>query len=577
MPKIRSYDSPQQGASEQGINESGDARFAGDVARSQQQLIGAATNLAGAVYKREAQEEVSGLSASFAKAREDWTQNLNNQIRSGTVDVDKLKNDYSEYVGKLSDGVNTPEAQQFLERQSTRLRGSLIKTAAIGKAKVDGEKSVADYTSMLNSNTNTVSRNPELFQDTYDSAVEGLDAQVKTGVLDFKQASTLKAHTGSELAKGVILGTIDRNPFAAQKMLASGQYDKYLDAETQATLKNRADVEIRSQRDQADKILALKDKNPWQFLQKTGEASSVRPLSLDDTAAKSFQDRALYIDSMNKKHGLNLPFMSDQEADHLTKQFLSAQPDQATAVFNNIDNSVQDKYKSEFALQIFKKEPGLAAALMISGDAPDDSRKIIAGMNLIKSGGEGAGKAIRPPKESEVEKQFDKYIGSAVEDPATRQAARQAINAHMTKSLFDKGATDFENFSDSDFKKSAEAVLGPVVNINGNKAMSFRDKKGVFLDQDRLSDQVDSLTDKKVESIQGDVPRTMAGEPINLQKSRGRITLKSVGDGLYYVYRDSKPAWDKNKRPFVLNLKAMASAPEDTSKNYDLMPGDVAL
>lgn len=582
MAKIRSYDSPQQSVSDRGLSNTGEAQFAGDVGRSEQAAIGAATNLGEVVYKRQAQSEVSGLGASLAKAREDWTQNLNAQVRSGTVSVDKLRDDYQSYMDKVSGDITTPEAQAFFNHQSNKLRGTLMKTAMLGQAKVAGERAESDFSTALNSNAAVVSHNPGLFKDTYSESAAGLDAQVALGAIDYGTAEKLKAHTGNELAKNAISGATERSPSLGKKLLASGEYDAYLTPDTRVSLENHIDAQMRAKQDQYEKLLVLKDKDPWQFLQKTGQASGAKPLALDETAPTAFQDRAEFIHDMNQKHGINLPFMSEHEADHITRQMLAAPPEQAVATMGNIANTVQDEYASKFAMQIFKKEPALSAAMMIAGDAPDDARKVMAGMSLIKNGGEGAGKAIRPPKESEVEKQFDAYVGSAIEDAGTRQAARQAITAHMAKTLFDKGTTDFEDFSNKDFNASAAAVLGPAVKINDSKVMSFRDKRGVFLDSDRLSDLVDGLNDKKVETVQGDVPRTMAGEPINLEKSRGRLALKSVGDGLYYVYRDSKPAWDKNKRPFVLNLKAISNAPVSpgTAATPLTQPGyygDVAL
>lgn len=229
MAKIRSYDSPQQEASGRGLNESGDARFAGDVARSQEQMFGAATGFADAIYKRQAQSEVSGLNRSLAKAREDWTQNLNNQVRQGTVNVDKLRDDYQGYMDKISGDINTPEARNFFEQQSTRLRGSLMKAAIKGQSDVVGAKAVQDYTESLNSHSNTLSSNPSDFRDIYDSQVQALDAQVKTGAIDFQTAERLKKATGSQLAESSIRGYADKNPDEAEAMLKSGQYDALID------------------------------------------------------------------------------------------------------------------------------------------------------------------------------------------------------------------------------------------------------------------------------------------------------------------------------------------------------------
>jgi hypothetical protein len=97
--------------------------------------------------------------------------------------------------------------------------------------------------------------------------------------------------------------------------------------------------------------------------------------------------------------------------------------------------------------------------------------------------------------------------------------------------------------------------MGPVIEIGGQNALSFRGKSGKFLDEDDVDDLMSELTDDKVMRIQGDVPRTLTGEPMNLKKSKGRLSLKSVGDGAYFLYRDGEPTFDSKRRPFVLDLK----------------------
>lgn len=557
MPKIRTYGEPQVGYQGVNVSSSASLELPGEMGRSLQRFGRQIEDMGDAVYRRQAQSEISDLNAKFAEARADWAQALDEDIRNGTVSAEKAREKYQESISKLSENIETREGREMYERQASGLGAYVTKTAVKGEAQVAGAKAVNDYMSALNTNSNLLQRRPGDFKDVYESSLETIESQVSTGALDASKAEQLRLATGKELSKNAVRGQIRISPSGAKKALDGGQYDQFLDPDTKAQLYNQADAEIKSRQDQFQKTLELKSKDPWKFLQRVGDARGAKPISLGDDAGESFMQRAEFISDMNKKHGVNLPFLSDAEAERVVSTISQRNPEQAVQAFSNVDEKVSDQFKTQFATQVFKKEPSLGAAFMIAGEAPDDARKVVAGMSMLREGGSGTGSAIRPPPTAEVERQFDAYVGSSIEDAGARRAARQAISAHMVKSMFDRGQTNFDAFNQADFDESARAILGPSVEIGGLKTMSFRGKSGQFLDEDQLPDLLDQLTDERVQAVQGDVPRTMKGEPINLAKSRGRLQLKATGDGLYYVFRDGQPAWSQNKRPFELNLKAI--------------------
>lgn len=562
MPKIKGYES-QVNASGRGVSSGINVDSVAAPYRAAQKAIGAAVEFGSELNQleqRNAQAEISDLNANFAEAREEWQTRIQEDTRNGSLDVDKVKTDYAEFVNKMNTGIETEAGRKFFERQASRIGGQVLRTAGRAQIELAGKRAEENWKSALDRSSNSLQKDPTQFDDIYGSAIEAIDAQVEVGAIPAGLADRFKRETGKELAKNTVRGLINKNPSAAKKALDKGVYDSYLDPDAKQQMYNSAESEIKSRKDMFQKVLELKNKDPWAFLGKTGEAAGAKPLSFGADASRSFKERSEFVSDMSRKHGIRVPFLSDNEADALVTQFSQKQPKEAVALFQNLDTQVSEQNKYAFASAIYKKDPTLAGALMISGDAPDDARKIVAGRALLTSGGEGVGKAIKAPTDAKVAAAFDAYVGSSVEDPTARIAARQAIAAHMVKSMFDKGDSDFDEFTLDSFEASAAAVIGPKIKLRDQGTLSFRGKNGQFLEENDFLDLVYGLNDKQIESIQGDVPRTMNGEPINMAKSRGRISLKPVGDGLYFVLRDEVPAWNRNKLPFVLDLKSIEKA-----------------
>lgn len=363
-----------------------------------------------------------------------------------------------------------------------------------------------------------------------------------------------------EIVSSALEGMIERERLGpAKRLLDSKKYDEVLGAERSQRAYEMINRKAEAIRDRRDKILALRFKDPWKFLGAMGETRNLSQLALTgenpEAVTNSFHQREVFVNDMAKKYGINLPFVSPMEVDAFTNLFTNTGPREAAMIMNNLDDKTTDKQRVLFGRQVFEKEPSLGVALMVSGDAPADAAKVVSGMSLLRRG--EAGKAINAPSEDQIGSEFDAQVGEAIEDASLRQALKQAATAHMVKSKFDRGENDMKVISSRDFKESLTALIGPVAHVNGRKTLSFRGSNGSFLDEDDLGDLVDSVTDSEVEKVQGDVPRTMSGEPLNLSRSRGRLTYKVVGDGTYWLFTDQGVAVDKFGQPFQLNLKAI--------------------
>lgn len=238
MPKIRSYDNTQVQSSGRGLPMAGNPGAAGGEARALQGLIGAAVDTEDKIYQRNAQNEVSELNAQFADARAEWTQRVSDDVQKGTIDTQKIDQDYADSVNKMNENISTHEGRQFFDRQSSRLRGFVLSSAARGQAQVAGQRAENDWRIALNGNGNALQTDPTGFKDTYDASLEAIDAQVQTGAMPAKIADKFKIETGTELAKSAIRGYANMNPDVAEKRLNSGEFDQYLTPDTKAQMQN---------------------------------------------------------------------------------------------------------------------------------------------------------------------------------------------------------------------------------------------------------------------------------------------------------------------------------------------------
>lgn len=231
MPKIRPYDSPQFEAQSQNLRSNADLMDQ-SMGKTVERAGQMAMNAQEANYKRQAQSEVSDLNAKFSEARAEWTQKIDDGIRNGEIDTDKVGQDYQDYVNKMSEGIETREGQDFFTRQSANLGGYVLKNASRGQAAVAGAKAEASWQSAINNNANVLQHDPTGFSDVYQSNLDAIDSQVATGSIPAIHAEKMKIATGKELSKAAMFGWAKLSPEIAQKKLDAGEYDKYLDPDT---------------------------------------------------------------------------------------------------------------------------------------------------------------------------------------------------------------------------------------------------------------------------------------------------------------------------------------------------------
>jgi hypothetical protein len=246
MPKIPEYNSqaqmsgrPQTETGSQSLN-SIQAESKGRYA-----LIDAAVKTGSNLYNRAAQEEVSDLNAKFAEARATWQSRIDEETKNGSVDTQKLEQDFEDFAYKMNEGISTAEGRSFFERQTARLKSSVIRSGAKAQAYVAGVKAEQDLKTSLQNNTLALQRDPTLFKDIYEESMDFIDTKIATGGIPAIHRDKFRQTIAGDLAESTIQGMAQQDPDQAMHALESGQFDEFISGDQ----RGRAQSYIKAQRE----------------------------------------------------------------------------------------------------------------------------------------------------------------------------------------------------------------------------------------------------------------------------------------------------------------------------------------
>jgi len=245
MAEIQEY-TPQVSASEPVGGVSPNIELAGAVGRSMRGL-GQSLEQAGQLFHRKAAaEETADVYADSADRRARFMAKIQQGIQDGSLDVDKVMEEYDNEESGVGSNLSTPEGRNYFERQQSRNRGFLQKMAISGQLQVTSRKAQDTWQQGLNADTTSLysSQDPShAFEDYYNRSLESIDQLIKSGGLPEKLRDHAVMMTGRELAKAAISGEAAKNPAIAKHMLDAGAYDQFIDAD----LKKQLYGEIKTQ------------------------------------------------------------------------------------------------------------------------------------------------------------------------------------------------------------------------------------------------------------------------------------------------------------------------------------------
>lgn len=260
MPQIQQYDSQIQAEGAVG-GTSPNLEQISELGKGVR-YFGAAVEERGQMEKKqEIQVQSSDAFAGVSQATVDFNEDLNNQIATGDLDVDKFKEKIQDWRDKQSENYTHPETQNYFNRQTERMVSRLTTKAIRGKTVIEGNRAVADFNVGISNFSNSVQSDPESFHEAYDAVIEDLHTKSANGSIPAAQLPTFEKQVGVKLAESAVRGyaqqdadnltnairasngKVDPAAFSsAEKVLKSGAFDDYLDS----TGKKKMESEIRT-------------------------------------------------------------------------------------------------------------------------------------------------------------------------------------------------------------------------------------------------------------------------------------------------------------------------------------------
>ncbi len=257
MPKIQTYNS-QVRAPDQTQSFAPQATQAqAQEGEAIQRFGGAAMNYAEVQQRVNVQDDTNKVYKGLEQIRDGFTQRIQDETKAGTIDPQKIQEDYQDYVAGLNDQLQTGEGKAHLDRQSSEVGSSLFRSAVQAKAHITGEKAVQDWQDAMQSSGSTLLKSPSNFDEVYKASVDNIDQSVENGAIDVATADKLKRKSGEELSKASIMGWSQLDPAIAKKKLDDNQY---LSADQKLQINGEINQAQRAQDIEAERIERLQEK-----------------------------------------------------------------------------------------------------------------------------------------------------------------------------------------------------------------------------------------------------------------------------------------------------------------------------
>lgn len=268
MAQIQEY-MPETDAQQPVGGVSPNVELSGSVGRSIERLGGTLEEGGSELYKRQAAQETADVYSAFADQRALYSAKVQQGVQDGSLDVDKLKQDFDDQTSKIGDGISTAQGRNYFERQQSRLRGHILQMATVGQAQVAANDARSKWQSAVGTNSSVLMEHPDQFEDVYHQGLESIDNLVQSGGLPDKMRGKAAEQMGVEFAKGAIRGWMDVDPGKARAMVESGGFDQFLNTDQKKGMLNeiktseRADTAEDARADMAQKRAQKATEEKW--------------------------------------------------------------------------------------------------------------------------------------------------------------------------------------------------------------------------------------------------------------------------------------------------------------------------
>lgn len=480
-----------------------------------------------------------------------------NELRNEfSAEPEKVNDAFKEWsTGRISEITQDADylSKRFVQRDSERLLSNIQVQNSEWVIQQNAQNAAKDIETQVNNLEIAAINDPKAaLNGAYDNSI---DATTMTAGTVFSQdkLATINSEARQRVKLSAFEQLIRDGDLSLAKSLAK---NKGLQGELGPEGLKRVNAiihrEEKAQARAADNLEKLKFSRPNEYLQRIGAAKGLRPVSLNDST--TFDERLAWIKEKADQYGIypeKINMFFPQEKEGLIRSIQKGSPAESAQLLGALSEAAPPEAWSKLSKEIFKDNPSYGVAMAIASDDQDTARKIIEGRKLLGS------KSYPLPSREIVKEELSSFLGDAIESSHADllPQIQEAVTSHYLQSAKTKGF-DPKDLASDEIKASMEAIIGPVVDINGKKAFSFRGTDGQWVDEDRLEELFEDLNPEILEKVHGDVPRTAKGDPINISEMKSRGKLRTIGDGQYQIQIGQFLLMDKSgRKPFVLDLK----------------------
>lgn len=218
MPEIQEY-TPQVAVPEAVGAVSQNLEMAGAVGKSLERLGGSIAEGSMGIQRRNAQEETSQVYSHITDLSSDLSSQVQQGIQDGSLDQEQVLKQFDDANEKLSGNLDTPQAQNYLNRLQSRFRGHLMRTMSVGMAQIAKSQTIGEMVNARNKSGNAIFQDPSSFQDYYEAGVEDLDQRIQTGGLPESMRGKATQEMGADFATQAVRGWANLDTDKARALL----------------------------------------------------------------------------------------------------------------------------------------------------------------------------------------------------------------------------------------------------------------------------------------------------------------------------------------------------------------------
>ena len=227
MPKIITYEQ-QVGATAPEVQSSVSTQTAGIEGQSIQQLGGAVQGFGEVLHQNEVKKDTLHSHVSVSQLRNKFELRKQAELQQGTLDTEKLINDYNTELNEVVGSLQTQDGKDYLTQAGSSLESDLIRSSAAAQAQLAGKMAAKQIITSSEFNVSTIRSNPAEFDNIMRDSLAFIEAQVANGSLYREDAEEFKRVTTNQYAESAVEGYASIAPDYAKKLLDDGKFDKFL-------------------------------------------------------------------------------------------------------------------------------------------------------------------------------------------------------------------------------------------------------------------------------------------------------------------------------------------------------------